>query len=50
MYAIAFSSLLSASSSSVVDGVTAIDGIFAGMEYFRGLCDAAGIGAGRNCT
>lgn len=51
------SSLLSTSSSSVVDGVTAIDGIFVGMECLRktsdvdlrGLC-VGGIGDGRNCT
>lgn len=52
------------SSSSVVEGVTAIDGIFVGIECLRnisdlsGLCDndigagntMAGVGGGRNCT
>lgn len=52
--AIAFSS--STSSSSVVDGVTAIEGIFVGMECLRNVSDddlrglwEAGIADGRNC-
>lgn len=56
--AMAFSSVLSTSSSSVVDCVIAIEGIFVGMECLRsisdddlrGLCDTVGIGDGRNCT